>query len=168
MFRNIITLLFRKNARDQNRKKYQILFCKYMAPCTGKFCSVAFIWMVTLKILCKDSKARTTLYSKISNSTTGKYYSAASIWMFTCLEADYINQRSFVQFGKWSVNLGVHTPKPQSSRFFRQNSTERRGRLERADTRGRTSHTPLSLQTVLLRPCDINSREIKRNLLSSR
>ena len=49
---------------------------------TRKFCSKAFVWMVTQRISSTDSKVRTTLYS-IINSTTGKYCSVAFIWMVT-------------------------------------------------------------------------------------
>ena len=57
------------------------LLCKVNST-TRQFCSVAFIWMVTLtlSITSTDSKVRTTLYS-IINSTTGKYCSVAFIWM---------------------------------------------------------------------------------------
>ena len=56
--------------------------CMAKDSTAGKNCSVAFIWMVTLKDSSTDSKVRTTLYS-IINTTTGKYCSVAFIWMVT-------------------------------------------------------------------------------------
>ena len=58
--------------------KVRTTLCSIINSTIGKYCSVAFIWMVTLRILSTDSKVRITLYI-IINSTTAKYGSIASI-----------------------------------------------------------------------------------------